>query len=180
MLSSISERFAPESAYAGRESEGVPPSPRPRHPVATTEVGQLLDLGLALGHERFELVSLGGREEAGVVAAHAWAECGDGRIGGGGGGSSSSRRRGRGSQTPTSHMQPADAAAAGRSRHRTAPIHDDVRAQAGREELRREVRGRAEDFCRFSCVFFAGRSFARVCRKALLPALPGAAAGLGV
>lgn len=59
----------------------------PSHPAATTEVGQLLDLGLALGHERFELVNLVGRGDAEMVAAHAWAECG--------GGDSSSRRRSR-------------------------------------------------------------------------------------
>ena len=40
-------------------------------------MGQLLDLGLALGHQRFELVSLAGRDNAGMVAAHAWAEVRD-------------------------------------------------------------------------------------------------------
>ncbi|CAM9446439.1 unnamed protein product [Laminaria digitata] len=55
----------------------TPPSNPPSHPTATTEVGQLLDLGLALGHQRFELVSLAGRDNAGMVAAHAWAEVRD-------------------------------------------------------------------------------------------------------
>lgn len=55
----------------------TPPSNPPSHPAATTEVGQLLDLGLALGHQRFELVSLAGRDNAGMVAAHAWAEVRD-------------------------------------------------------------------------------------------------------
>jgi len=155
MLSSISERFAPESVYAGREHEGVPP--RPRHPAATAEVGQLLDLGLALGHERFELVSLGGREEAGVVAAHAWAECGGG---------GSSRRRRIGSEKPTSHMQLRGDAATGRTRHRTAPVHDDVRVQAGREELRREVRAELDITSRKRLRDLSGRSFARVAAEA--------------
>lgn len=38
------------------------------------DVGALLDLGLALGHERFEVVSLAARDHAGMVAAHAWAD----------------------------------------------------------------------------------------------------------
>lgn len=54
-----------------------PPSNPPSHPAATAEVGQLLDLGLALGHQRFELVSLAGRDDGGMVAAHAWAEVRD-------------------------------------------------------------------------------------------------------
>ncbi|CAM9885042.1 unnamed protein product [Pylaiella littoralis] len=90
MLSFIGEHLgAPENARGmpdrGSNQNKRSSSHPPFHPAATVEVGQLLDLGLALGHERFELVSLVGREEAGTVAAHAWAECG--------GGSSSSRIR---------------------------------------------------------------------------------------
>lgn len=138
MLSSIDEQFAPEI----QNTRGMPicrnrhlpldldrtrdRRPPPSHPAATAEVGQLLDLGLALGHERFELVSLVGREEAGVIAAHAWASCGD----------SKSRTRGDSGSAKT-HMHPDDTL---RSHTQPAASHDDVRVQAGREELRREVR----------------------------------------
>lgn len=129
MISSIDEQFAPQSTRGmpirrhvdrKRDSRYPPPS----HPAATAEVGQLLDLGLALGHERFELVSLVGREEAGMIAAHAWASCGD----------SDSRTR-RDSERAT-HVHDNTFP----SRPLPAASHDNVRAQARREELRREVR----------------------------------------
>lgn len=124
MLSSIDEQLAPENtrgmpirrhinSHVDRKRDDRYP---PSYP-ATAEVGQLLDLGLALGHERFELVSLVGREEAGMVAAHAWAACGDSRTT-------------RDSERATHMLQSP----------RPATGHDNVRAQAGREELRREVR----------------------------------------
>lgn len=134
MLSSIDEQFAPANARGmpvrrpvDRKRDRCPP---PSHPAATAEVGQLLDLGLALGHERFELVSLVGREEAGRIAAHAWAACGDSN-----GGRTSTRR----DSDRASHMHPDDTLP---TRPRPAASHDSVRAQAGREELRREVRER--------------------------------------
>ncbi|CAM9109944.1 unnamed protein product [Hapterophycus canaliculatus] len=105
-------RHVPKDRVRGRM---LVPHPPPIHPAATAEVGQLLDLGLALGHERFELVSLLGREEAGMVAAHAWADCG----------CESSRR------------DPVSSGARTRSRPRAS--HDDAGVQAGREELQREV-----------------------------------------
>lgn len=58
----------------------IPVAQPPSHPTATREVGKLLDLGLALGHQRFELVSLAERDDAGMVAAHAWAETRDGEL----------------------------------------------------------------------------------------------------
>ncbi|CAM9090182.1 unnamed protein product, partial [Scytosiphon promiscuus] len=126
MLSTIGDAFGASDASRGHpirrhvpkdrdRGRTFPPHPPPTHPAATVEVGQLLDLGLALGHERFELVSLLGREEAGMVAAHAWADCGGG----------------------TSGRDPVSADARTRSRPRAT--YDDVRVQAEREELRREV-----------------------------------------
>ncbi|CAN0236706.1 unnamed protein product, partial [Ascophyllum nodosum] len=43
-------------------------------PLPTVEIEQLLELGMALGHKRFEIASLAGRDADGIVAAHAWAE----------------------------------------------------------------------------------------------------------
>ena len=129
MLSSIDEQFAPANArgmpvrrHVDRKRDRYPP---PSHAAATAEVGQLLDLGLALGHERFELVSLVGREEAGMIAAHAWAVCGD-----------SNGSRSRADSDRVSHMHLDDTLP---SRLRPAAGRDSVRAQAGREELRGEV-----------------------------------------
>eukprot|EP00752_Nemacystus_decipiens_P009152 g8175.t1 len=112
----------PIRRHVDRKRDRYPP---PSHPAATAEVGQLLDLGLALGHERFELVSLVGREEAGMIAAHAWAACGD-----------SNGRRTRRDSDRASHMHRDDTLP---SRPRPAATHDNARAQAGREELRREM-----------------------------------------
>lgn len=139
MLSSIDEQFAPESTrrmpirqhvnvnVVDRESDD---KYLPFHP-ASAEVGQLLDLGLALGHERFELVSLVGREEARTIAAHDWASCGDGRT----------RRDSERATTTGMHLMDDTL----RSRPRPPAGHDDVKAQAVREELRREVRKSEQD-----------------------------------
>lgn len=73
MIPAFSERrsLAPEKYPGGDESIACRFTPRtPRrhvHPdskptVPAAEVGQLLTLGLALGHQRFELVSLAGRD----------------------------------------------------------------------------------------------------------------------
>lgn len=66
------------ASYSSRDR--IPVAQPPSHPTATKEVGKLLDLGLALGHHRFELVSLAERDDAGMVAAHAWAETRDGEL----------------------------------------------------------------------------------------------------
>lgn len=97
----------------------TPPSNPPSHPAATTEVGQLLDLGLALGHQRFELVSLAGRDNAGMVAAHAWAEVQDCSN----------------STAIDPRAMPASRARS-RSRRRPPPANDDddVRFEAGRQQ----------------------------------------------
>eukprot|EP00903_Cladosiphon_okamuranus_P013553 g12624.t1 len=131
MLSSADEQFATENTrgipirrYVDRKRDNRYP---PSHPAATAEVGQLLDLGLALGHERFELVSLVGREEAGVIAAHAWASCGDNN-------SNSSRARRDSGRTTRMHLDDMSP-----SRPRPSASNHHARAQAGREELRREV-----------------------------------------
>ncbi|CAM9414791.1 unnamed protein product [Ectocarpus fasciculatus] len=155
MYSSVGEHFAApdnnnsrrrrdpiiRSPLSSRRRETSAPLP-PSHPAATTEVGQLLDLGLALGHERFELVSLVGREETGMVAAHAWAEC-EGSVR-----RPSSSRDPRASTTTTIRiMQPQDVSS---TRSRQAS-RGDVKAQAGREELLREVewlRERVENLSR--------------------------------
>lgn len=68
----IVRRDVRASFSSSRDRTPLPPPPS--HPTATREVGKLLDLGLALGYQRFELVSLAERDDAGMVAAHAWAE----------------------------------------------------------------------------------------------------------
>ncbi|CAM9376584.1 unnamed protein product [Ectocarpus sp. 4 AP-2014] len=138
MFSSVGEHFAAPDNCSSRRRDPIirrrrhetsAPLP-PSHPAATTEVGQLLDLGLALGHERFELVSLVDREETGMVAAHAWAEC-EGSL------RRPSGRDPRASTTTTIRiMQPHDAST---TRSRQASYGGDVKMQAGREELLREV-----------------------------------------
>lgn len=143
MFSSVGEHFAApdhnprrrRNPIIRRRRDETSASLPPSHPAATTEVGQLLDLGLALGHERFELVSLVGREETGVVAAHAWAEC-EGSVPR----PSSSSRDPRASTTTIRVMQ-RQAVSTTRSRQAS---HGDVKVHAGREELLREVRRRAK------------------------------------
>lgn len=97
----------------------TPPSNPPSHPAATTEVGQLLDLGLALGHQRFELVSLAGHDNAGMVAAHAWAEVQD-----------------CSNSTATDPRAMPASRARSRSRPRPPPVNndDDVRFEAGHQQ----------------------------------------------
>ncbi|CAN0469566.1 unnamed protein product, partial [Ectocarpus sp. 12 AP-2014] len=150
MFSSVGEHFAAPDNSSRRRRDPIirrrrhemsAPLP-PSHPAATTEVGQLLDLGLALGHERFELVSLVGREETDMVAAHAWAEC-EGSV---------RRLSGRDPQASTTTtiriMKPHDAST---TRSRQDSHGGDVKVQAGREELLREVewlRERVENLSR--------------------------------
>ncbi|CAB1100625.1 unnamed protein product [Ectocarpus sp. CCAP 1310/34] len=150
MFSSVREHFAAPDNSSSRRRDPIirrrrhemsAPLP-PSHPAATTEVGQLLDLGLALGHERFELVSLVGREETGMVAAHAWAEC-EGSVRRPSGGDP------RASTATTIRItQPHDAST---TRSRQASHGGDVKVQAGREKLLREVewlRERVENLSR--------------------------------
>lgn len=83
------------------------------------DVGALLDLGLALGHQRFEVVSLAARDRLGMVAANAWAE------------------------PQTSNLRaPSEASVKSRRRHEqeSAPSSESVWRDVGQTELRREVR----------------------------------------
>lgn len=152
MLSFIGEHLgAPENARGmpdrGSNQNKRSASHPPFHPAATVEVGQLLDLGLALGHERFELVSLVGREEAGTVAAHAWAECG--------GGSSSSRIRDSDFRSSAVQQQQQQQAQHHRlsgtrtSRPRLPPVaRSNARIPDERQELQTEVREDKEQSAR--------------------------------
>lgn len=111
-----------DSKCQTRKHDSKPCAP-PSHPAATAEVGQLLDLGMALGHKRFELVSLAGRDDAGMVAAHAWAEAKKDHT------RASNRVKDIRSDTPRPPLS------------RPLPQGgDDARAAGRRQELRAEVR----------------------------------------
>ena len=46
----------------------------PCHLAPTADLGSMFDLGRALGYQKFEIVSLAGRDDGGIVAAHEQAE----------------------------------------------------------------------------------------------------------
>lgn len=96
-----------------------------------TTSSALLDLGLALGHQRFEVVSLA-RSNAGMVGAQAWAAASrDDSNGGGGGGIETAVNPSRRNR-PRAHRRAPEGTAAMTS-------VDSNRWKAGHEELRREV-----------------------------------------